>query len=105
MIRRRKPLSQYWPTSAEAEIRRYHAVDSLLDNRSRTGLTNLTVREIRHESRLTDPSPYREKAYSCLRLISDAEYEEGLRRLEDDLKKGPVLKTSEYVCIWGMKPQ
>lgn len=65
----------------------------------------ITQREIKRESRVTDSSPYREKAYSCLRLISDAEYEEGLRRLEYDLKKGPVLKTSEYVCLWGMKPQ
>jgi len=105
MIRRRKPLSQYWPTSAEAEIRRYHTVDSLLDNMSRAGLTNLTVREIRYESSLTDLSPYREKAYSCLRLIGDAEFRGGLSWLEDDLSKRPLLKTSEYVCIWGMRPQ
>jgi ubiquinone/menaquinone biosynthesis C-methylase UbiE len=105
MIRSREPLSRYWPASAKAEIRRYHTVETLLASMGEAGLTNLTRREIKRESRVTDSSPYREKAYSCLRLISDAEYEEGLRWLEDDLKKGPVLKTSEYVCIWGMKPQ
>ena len=105
MIRRREPLSRYWPASAKAEIRRYHTVEALLETMDGAGLTNLTRREIKREARVIDFSPYREKAYSCLRLISDAEYEEGLRRLEDDLKKGPVLKTSEYVCLWGMKPQ
>jgi SAM-dependent methyltransferase len=105
MIRRREPLSRYWPASAKAEIRRYHTVETLLDNMGRAGLTNLTLREIKNESRVIDSSPFSEKAYSCLRLIGEAEYQEGLRRLEYDLKKGPVVKTSEYVCIWGMKPQ
>jgi hypothetical protein len=74
MIRRRVPLSQYWPASATAEIKRYHTVETLLAKMGEAGLTNLTLREIKSETRITDSSPFREKAYSGLRLISDAEY-------------------------------
>ena len=65
---------------------------------------NITSREIKKTSRITDATPYREKAFSCLRLIDDVQFEEGLRLLEEDLHKGPVRVTSEYVCIWGEAP-
>ncbi len=53
---------------------------------------------------IVDAAPYRERAFSCLRLIDDVQFEEGLRLLEEDLRKGPVRVTSEYVCIWGEAP-
>ena len=104
MIRRREPLSRYWPASIEADIERYHSIDTLLGNIRHAGFINLTTREIRKTSRITDAAPYREKAFSCLRLIDDSQFTEGLRRLEDDLRKGSVQWTSEYVCIWGERP-
>jgi hypothetical protein len=38
---------------------------------------------------------------SGLHLISEEEFEAGLRRLESDLEKGPVEGLSEYVCVWA----
>ncbi len=104
MIQRREPLSRYWPLSAEADIARYPTVAALLDSMDLVGFTNLASREIKKTSRLGDATPYRERAFSCLRLIDDVLFEEGLRRLEEDLRKGPVNATSEYVCIWGKAP-
>jgi len=104
MIRRREPLSRYWPSSAEADIARYPTVAALLDGMDQVGFTNLAIREIKKISLLSDATPYREKAFSCLQLIDDLQFEEGLRRLEEDLRKGPVHVTSEYVCIWGEVP-
>jgi len=104
MIRRREPLSRYWPLSAEADIGRYPTVDGLLDAMREAGFENLTRREIRNVSHITDSTPYREKAFSCLRLVDDSHFKDGLLKLEADLRNGPVLRTSEFVSIWGAVP-
>jgi hypothetical protein len=65
------------------------------------GFTSLTCREVKQTSRVTDARPYREKAYSCLRLIDEYEFQDGLQRLDNDLREGPVEGVSEYVCLWG----
>lgn len=101
MIRRREPLSRYWPSSAEADIGRYPAIDTLLDGMRQVGFTSLSSREIKKTSLITDATPYREKAFSCLRLIGDPQFKEGLQQLENDLREGPVQGTLEYVCVWG----
>ena len=104
MIMRREPLSRYWPASVEADIARYHSVEALVRFMDHAGFVDVNCREINRASRITDASPYREKAYSCLRLIDDSQFNEGLQELEEDLQKGPVRWTSEYACIWGKKP-
>ena len=104
MIQRREPLSRYWPSSAEADIARYPTVAALLDVMDQVGFINLASREIKKTSRIADATPYRERAFSCLRLIDDVQFEAGLRLLEEDLRKGPVRLTSEYMCIWGKAP-
>ncbi len=104
MIRRREPLSRYWPSSAIADMARYPTVDALLSAMSLAGFGEVACREIRASGFVTDARPYRERSFSCLRLISEAEFHTGFHRLEDDLRRGPVASISEYVCIWGMAP-
>ena len=104
MIRRREPLSRYWPSSAEADVARYPTVGSLLDSMARVGFTDLTSRDIKETYLVTDARPYREKAFSCLRLIAEVEFDAGFQRLENDLRRGAVQGISEYICIWGKVP-
>jgi SAM-dependent methyltransferase len=104
MIRNRKPLSQYWPSTATVDIKRYPTVGSLLDNMSQVGFFDLATREIRIPFSVSDSSLYRDRAFSCLHLISEAEFRQGLARLESDLREGPVNGLGEYVCIWGKVP-
>ncbi len=101
MIRRREPLSRYWPSSATADMARYHPVDMLLKLMSQAGFVETACREVRESGLVIDSRPYRERAFSCLRLISEAEFQAGIHRLEEDLRRGPVASISEYVCIWG----
>lgn len=101
MIRNRKPLSQYWPSSVEADLKRYPRVESLLDQTRQAGLADHVTREIRTPFAVTDSTPYRDRAFSCIHMISDGEFEDGLARLEADLQEGPVEGLEEYVCIWG----
>jgi hypothetical protein len=35
--------------------------------------------------------PYRAKVFSCLRALPEEVFEQGLKRLEADLAKGPVI--------------
>lgn len=101
MILDRKPLSQYWPSSADADIERYPTVELLLSYMRKAGFAELRTHEIRAPFAITDCGPYRDRAYSCLHLISDAEFEDGLARLERDLQQGPVAGVKQYVCVWG----
>jgi len=87
--------------SAEADIARYPTVTALLDAMNQAGYVNVTAHEIKKTSLTTDATPFKERAFSCLQLIDDLQFEKGLRLLEEDLRKGPVAMTSEYVCIWG----
>lgn len=102
-IQNRKPLSEYWPGTVEKELRRYHSIPTLRLQMVDSGFTSVREYENQETFEVTDEEPYRGKAYSCLHLISDDEFQEGLRRLEVDLIKGPVRGLSEFTLLWGQK--
>ena len=101
IIRDRKPLTQYWPGTAAADLVRYHDISELRKQMSSAGFVDIEEHEISAPLEIDDLSPYKEKAFSCLHLISEGEFLEGLHRLEDDLKAGPVHGIIEFVCLWG----
>lgn len=103
MIERRRPLSKYWPETIPIEMKRYHDVASLLRQMNDVGFGKAHAREISRPYEIADITPFREKVFSCLRLISDDLYQDGLKRMEDDLKARPIEALTEYVCIWGKR--
>lgn len=104
IIRNRKPLSQYWPSTVSADIKRYPAITTLKNQMTATGFVDVTETNIQSTSEIEDITPYKEKAFSCLHLISQDEFLIGLARLQEDLKAGPVQRVSAYVCLWGRSP-
>jgi ubiquinone/menaquinone biosynthesis C-methylase UbiE len=104
IIRDRKPLTHYWPGTALADLVRYPEISKLSEQMGSEGFVDIEEHEISAPIQIDDPSSYKEKAYSCLHLISEDEFVEGLRCLEDDLKAGPVQGIIEFVCIWGTAP-
>jgi hypothetical protein len=52
---------------------------------------------------LTDPSAYKAKAFSFLRLLPEDSYQRGLEGLEADLAKGPVFSVSRYQLLWAKR--
>jgi hypothetical protein len=64
------------------------------------GFTNLqeTVGEAAYE--LRDIQKYRDKAFSCLHLISDEAFKRGIRRMEQDLQDHPIVATPKYLLLW-----
>jgi ubiquinone/menaquinone biosynthesis C-methylase UbiE len=104
IIRNRKPLSQYWPSTVSADIKRYPTITVLKKQMIAAGFVDVTETNIKNTSEVKDITPYKEMAFSCLHLISQDEFLRGLMRLQEDLKAGPVQRVSAYVCLWGRFP-
>jgi SAM-dependent methyltransferase len=103
IIRNRKPLSTYWPETIDLELARYPRIDTFELELRAAGLPNLRQEEVGTTGWLRDLSPYRAKAFSALRLLSENSYERGLRRLEADFAKGPIQLVSRYLLLWGKR--
>ena len=101
MIKNRKPLAQYWPGTIDAELGRYPSIESLRQQMTDTGFVDLEEHATHWTFEVSDATPYREKVFSCLHLISEEEFVEGLQHLEKALKAGPVIGLSEHICLWG----
>jgi hypothetical protein len=52
---------------------------------------------------LSDIQAYRDKAFSALLLISEAAFQRGIERMEQDLSTGPIPCVSRYLLLWGTK--
>jgi ubiquinone/menaquinone biosynthesis C-methylase UbiE len=103
IIRNRKPLSTYWPETIDLELARYPRVNTLYEELREAGLHNLRQEEVSTSGWLRDLSPYRAKAYSALRLLSEDSYGRGLERLETDFKEGPIPSVSRYLLLWAKR--
>jgi len=105
IIRSRNPFTVYWPATVQVDLARYPPIPRLREQMASVGFAEIEEGQIKTPYVITDSAPYREKAFSCLHLISEREFQEGLRRLEQDLRRGPVPGLMRYVCVWGRKPK
>ena len=103
IIRRRKPLSRYWPATVAAELERYHPIDTLRDEMTAAGFRRLEAIESSAKFVVDDVTPYRDKAFSCLGLIAEKEFRDGLDAIESDLRNGPLTGVSELLFLWGVR--
>jgi SAM-dependent methyltransferase len=103
IIRNRQPLAAYFPDTVAADLGRYPAIGALEEAMRQAGFGGLTREPVEFPYELTDLGPYRERAFSCLRLIGDDAFRAGLERMEQDLAKGPIPCVSRYELVWGTK--
>lgn len=103
IIRRRQPLSVYFPESVKVELQRYPKMSDLKAMMVDAGFTDLQEPVAEFPYNLTDIQIYRDKAFSSLHLISPDAFERGIRRMEEDLRKGPIPCVSRYVLLWGTR--
>ena len=104
MIRRRIPLTSYWPASAAGDLLRYPTLETLIDLMAAAGFVDIACHELQAPFQVADAAPYREKAFSCLHLVPEDEFRTGIARLEGDLQAGPVMGVEEHACLWGRRP-
>lgn len=104
IIHRRQPLSNYFPETIPAELKRYPPIADLTAHMQRAGFQNVQEQQIEFPYVITDLQPYREKSFSVLHLISEAAFQSGIRRMEADLlTAGRIDGISRYVLLWGTK--
>ena len=104
MIRRRKPLSQYFPETVPLELQRYPRIADLRQSMGQAGFRSVQEEAIEFPYPLHNVQVYRDRAFSVLHLIPDDVFQTGLERMEMDLRNGPIQAVSYYLLLWGMRP-
>ena len=104
IIRNRRPLAFYFPETIAVDLERYPSTILLRKRMEDTGFRNIQQIRVEFPYELTDIQAYKDKAYSCLHLISDESYQHGLNRMETDLAQGPIQGNSLYLLLFGKKP-
>jgi ubiquinone/menaquinone biosynthesis C-methylase UbiE len=104
-IIRHRPMSHYFPETVPLELQRYPPVGELRTLMREVGFVEISDNLVEHEMPLTEIQAYREKAFSALHLISEADFQRGVARMEHDLKSsGTIPIVSRNVLLWGTKP-
>ena len=103
MIRNRHPLAAYFPEMVAPEVARYPSVDSLRRLMEQAGFRVEDEGTVERRYDVTDLQPFRDKAFSSLHLIGEAEFQAGLARMERDLAHGPIAAVWRNVLLWGRK--
>jgi SAM-dependent methyltransferase len=103
IIRNRRPLAVFFPESVEVDLARYAATSELETFMDRAGFEAVGEEEVEFSCVTSDIGPYRDRAFSCLHLISEFAYQEGLARMEESARSRGISCLSRYVLLWGMR--
>jgi SAM-dependent methyltransferase len=103
MIRGRFPQSEYFPESANADVARYPPIAELERMAREAGFHEWRETTLDVSFALTSADAYEAKAFSSLHFVPDAEFEAGLRRLKDDLARGPMVERGGFALLWATK--
>jgi ubiquinone/menaquinone biosynthesis C-methylase UbiE len=103
VIRHRQPLAVYFPETVGPELDRYSCVSELRKLMEKAGFAGITEELAEFSYQLTDIRAYQDKVFSALHLIPEDTFQRGLRRMESDLRAGPIPCVSRYTLLWGAK--
>ncbi|MGL5858927.1 MAG: class I SAM-dependent methyltransferase [Angustibacter sp.] len=104
-IRHRLPLSRFFPTAVDAELARYPRIETLVAAMSGAGFTEQHEATVSSTYELTDAQRFEEKAFSCLHLIPEEEFQAGVAALRAALAEGPVPGNLRSTVLWGQRPR
>ncbi len=105
IIRNRRPLAFYFPETISVDLQRYPSILLLRKRMEDTGFRNIQQIRVEFPHEITDIQAYKDKAYSCLHLISTDAFQIGLVRMETDLAQGAIPGNSRYLLLFGKKPE
>ncbi|MFW9831223.1 MAG: class I SAM-dependent methyltransferase [Candidatus Thorarchaeota archaeon] len=103
IIRTRRPLAFYFPETIEVDLHRYPSIFVLRKRMEQTRFRDIQHSIVEFAYPITNNQAYRDKAFSCLQLISQEAFQKGIKRMDNDLQKGPIQCISRYSLIWGTK--
>ena len=102
-IRHRQPLSIYFPESIDVDLQRYPPIAALRAMMVDARFHDLQEAVVEFPYSLTSIQSYRDRAFSCLHLIPPHAFEQGIQRMEHDLRAGPIPCNSRYLLLWGSR--
>ena len=103
IIRNRRPLTTYFPETADADLLRYPRIARLRELMAGAGFHDISEHLVEFPYELSDLGPYIDKAFSALHLILEEAFQKGLQRMQGDLIAGPIPCVARYVLLWGAK--
>jgi SAM-dependent methyltransferase len=103
-IANRVPLASHFPETVPHELKRYPPIERVMRDLRAAGFDDVTTEHVTFTYDLTDLTPYRDRAFSALRLLTGDQFEAGLARLERELDHGPIPAQSLYSLVRATKP-
>jgi ubiquinone/menaquinone biosynthesis C-methylase UbiE len=103
IIRHRQPLAAYFPKTVDVDLERYASIAKLREMMEQAGFNRISDETVEFSYQLKDIQAYRDKAFSCLHLIPEKDFQRGIERMERDLRAGPIPCVSRYLLLWGTK--
>lgn len=103
IIRQRQPLAVYFPETVAVDLERYPPIAELCCLMEEAGFGEVTEETVAFPYQLTEVQAYRDKAFSVLHLIPEEAFQQGIKRMEDVLRAGPIPCISRYLLLWGAK--
>ena len=102
IIRHREPLAYFFPETVDVDLARYPRIETLRREMEEAGFEEIGEEEVEFSYVTTDVSPYRERTFSCLRLIPREAFHRGMTQLEEVARDG-IGCTPRYLLLWGRK--
>jgi len=103
IIRRREPLSRYFPETVDVELRRYPKIPQLKEELRAAHFDVIWETETELPYSITDLTPYAERSFSSLHLISETAFLRGLALMETDLAAAPIRAVARYTHLWARR--
>jgi len=100
-----RTITKYFPESLEIERKRYPGVYKIVKSMQNNGFKGINITHSEKEYKMSGEifQKFKNKAFSAIKLISDESFEEGIQKIEEDMKKNKCLVKELYSCIWGVK--
>lgn len=106
-IRNERLTSKYFPETVNAELERYQTTDELLRAMKVCGLKDVRFEQLlcREQAEVGEflIRVAEAKAYSMFHLISDEAIDRGIKRIREDMKKGPIYYRPSAPVFSGIK--
>jgi len=100
-----RSMSRYFPETVANELQRYPSIASIRQSMRAAGFKSIRITHMQRGYTLTGEhlEKFRNKAYSCLRLIPEEAFQAGMERATLEIATGHARGHEVYTGIWGIR--
>jgi ubiquinone/menaquinone biosynthesis C-methylase UbiE len=102
-IRKRMPLAFYFPETIEHDLKRYPDIRELKQYSRKVGFQVGSEEVVETPYTLNNIDRFSQKAFSCLKLISEESFIKGIETMKRDLEAAPIQCVSRNFVLWNKK--